>query len=493
MLAWTNPFPSALDAELVWVGLRLAAGLYVIVRAIGARVSLGYTLLWGPAVIFFPIVTATVLFLFGGRKHSALAQAKQRIKAAAQRLAGPIRPAGNAIRLLGDRDGGDTLAALHAEILAAKHRIHLSTYILSPDAVGREIISLLVRRAREGVEVRLLVDAVGSWGTPTRLCRPLLKAGGQVARFNPVLPMQGKGSANWRNHRKLALFDSQVAILGGQNLGLAYMGREPSNRRFRDCSFRVTGPAAAALEQVFIADWCQATDADPAAFADVLRSQPSPQGEAEVEVIPSGPDCVSDPLWEKYVALIENARTSLTIVTPYFIPDQALFRLLVAAATKGRRVRVLVPRRSDHRLLDFARRWYLRQLKEAGAEGAEIPFTTSPAYDQRLVQALQQMLQEVGLKVTIRMTDHPTFLKRRQGNPDEAGSISTGLWSCGCQDADGVINPLFRTGSSWAKYSNPRFDALIDAARATIDEKERLAHYADALRILHEDVPGVGM
>lgn len=368
MLAWTNPFPSALDAELVWVGLRLAAGLYVIVRAIGARVSLGYTLLWGPAVIFFPLVTATVLFLFGGRKHSALAQAKQRIKAAAQRLAGPIRPAGNAIRLLGDRDGGDTLAALHAEILAAKHRIHLSTYILSPDAVGREIISLLVRRAREGVEVRLLVDAVGSWGTPTRLCRPLLKAGGQVARFNPVLPMQGKGSANWRNHRKLALFDSQVAILGGQNLGLAYMGREPSNRRFRDCSFRVAGPAAAALEQVFIADWCQATNADPATFADVLRSQPSPQGEAEVEVIPSGPDCVSDPLWEKYVALIENARTSLTIVTPYFIPDQALFRLLVAAATKGRRVRVLVPRRSDHRLLDFARRWYLRQLKEAGAE-----------------------------------------------------------------------------------------------------------------------------
>jgi len=132
-------------------------------------------------------------------------------------------------------------------------------------------------------------------------------------------------------------------------------------------------------------------------------------------------------------------------------------------------------------------------IKEAGAEGAEIPFTTSPAYDQRLVQALQQMLQEVGLKVAIRMTDHPTFLKRRQGNPDEAGSISTGLWSCGCQDADGVINPLFRTGSAWAKYSNPRFDALIDAARATIDEKERLAHYADALRILHEDVPGVGM
>jgi peptide/nickel transport system substrate-binding protein len=132
-------------------------------------------------------------------------------------------------------------------------------------------------------------------------------------------------------------------------------------------------------------------------------------------------------------------------------------------------------------------------IKEAGAEGAEIPFTTSPAYDSRLVQAIQQMLGDVGLKVTIAMTDHPTFLRRRQGNPSEAGSISTGLWSCGCQDADGVIYPLFRTGSGWAKYSNPRFDAAVDAARVTIDEQQRLKHYRDALNVLYEDVPGVGM
>lgn len=132
-------------------------------------------------------------------------------------------------------------------------------------------------------------------------------------------------------------------------------------------------------------------------------------------------------------------------------------------------------------------------IKEAGAEGAELPFTTSPAYDPRLIQALQQMLQEVGLKVTIQMSDHPTFLKRRQGNPNEAGSISTGLWSCGCQDADGVINPLFHTGTTWSKYSNPRFDAAVDAARATVDEAERMKHYRDAFMILYEDVPGIGM
>ena len=105
-------------------------------------------------------------------------------------------------------------------------------------------------------------------------------------------------------------------------------------------------------------------------------------------------------------------------------------------------------------------------LKEAGAEGAEISFYTSPAYDQRLVQAIQQMLQEVGLKVAISQTDHPTFLKRRQGKPEEAGSISLGRWSCACQDADGVIFPLFQSQSLWAKYANPAFDDAVDAGPA---------------------------
>jgi len=368
MLAWSPSLPSGFDSELAWTALRVAAGLYVVARGVNARLSLAYALLWAPAAIFFPLITAALLLLFGGRKHGALAKAKQRIMATAHRLGGTPPLGGNAFRLLGDRAGREVLTTLEAEIRAAKHRISISTYILSPDAVGREIVGLLAKRAREGVEVRLLVDAVGSWGTPMRLCRALKKAGGQVARFNPVLPMQGKGSANWRNHRKLAVFDGSVAIIGGQNLGLRYMGREPSNRRFRDCSFRLEGPAAAALEQVFIADWCQATDTDPSVFTEVLRQQPARAGDVEAAIIASGPDCLNDPLWEKYVYLIENARESLTIVTPYFVPDQALFRLLLAAAGKGRRVRILVPRRSDHRLVDFARRWYLRQLKEAGAE-----------------------------------------------------------------------------------------------------------------------------
>jgi len=132
-------------------------------------------------------------------------------------------------------------------------------------------------------------------------------------------------------------------------------------------------------------------------------------------------------------------------------------------------------------------------LREANAANAQLSFLTSPAYDRRLVEAIQQMLQDVGFRVDIQMMDHPTFLRRRQGRPDEAGSISLGRWSCACQDADGVIFPLFRTGSIWAKYTNPAFDTEVDAARATLDEARRLVHYRRAFEILRDDVPGVGL
>ena len=132
-------------------------------------------------------------------------------------------------------------------------------------------------------------------------------------------------------------------------------------------------------------------------------------------------------------------------------------------------------------------------IAEAGAAGQTLTFLTSPAYDRRVVEALQQMIQDVSLKVEIQTMDQPTFLRRRQGRPDEAGSLSLGRWSCACQDADGVIFPLFRSGSIWAKYANPAFDTEVDAARAILDPKQRLVHYRKAFEILRDEVPGIGL
>lgn len=132
-------------------------------------------------------------------------------------------------------------------------------------------------------------------------------------------------------------------------------------------------------------------------------------------------------------------------------------------------------------------------VKQAGAEGAKITFLTSPVYSRAMVEAIQQMINDVGLQVTIESSDQATFLKRRQGEAENAGSLALGAWSCACQDADGVIFPLFRSGSLWAKYHNPQFDALVDSARSILDAPQRQEKYRQAYQILRDDVPGLGL
>lgn len=132
-------------------------------------------------------------------------------------------------------------------------------------------------------------------------------------------------------------------------------------------------------------------------------------------------------------------------------------------------------------------------VTEAGAEGATLEFLMSPVFDRRIAEAVQQMLGDVGLKVEITMLDHPTFLRRRQGNPEESGSLALGRWSCACQDADGVLYARYRSGTVWSKWTNTAFDTEVDAARRIIDPATRLAHYKRALEIMREDVPSQGL
>jgi peptide/nickel transport system substrate-binding protein len=130
-------------------------------------------------------------------------------------------------------------------------------------------------------------------------------------------------------------------------------------------------------------------------------------------------------------------------------------------------------------------------LAKAGyPNGVSLTFLTSPAYDQRIVQAIQGQLEPVGINAEIQMVDQPTYLKKIQGSDHDWGDIRYGQWSCSCLDADGVIYPLFRTGSIWSSYTNPKFDSDVDQARTTLDEATRKQLYSDATRILQDDVVG---
>jgi peptide/nickel transport system substrate-binding protein len=130
-------------------------------------------------------------------------------------------------------------------------------------------------------------------------------------------------------------------------------------------------------------------------------------------------------------------------------------------------------------------------VKEAGAEGTKLIFLNSPAYDRRITEAIQQMVTDVGLTVEIKEVDMATYLHLRQGEAAGAGNLAQGRWSCACADADGVIWPLFHTGSLWAKYSNAEFDRAVDAARSSLDEAKRMESYHRAYEILREEVPAL--
>jgi cardiolipin synthase len=339
---------------------------------------------WGLLMLFVPWLGVPLYFLFGGRKSSRLARAKLQVNAYAAQLAAGINiaePPGpevapilaprrkfayNTFHLLGD--GVETYEALRQEIGRAQRSIHLQTFILGRDEYARQIVADLAERARAGVEVKLLVDALGSLGAAGRFVAPLRAAGGRVARFMPMLPIQTKTSANLRNHRKFAIFDRERAVVGGQNIDRRFISARDEPGLFLDFSALIEGPVVAAINRSFVCDWCFAAGDSPREFRELLAHVPESRGPHEVEVMTSGPDVKGDPLWERTLTLVQQCQEEMTIVTPYFIPDEVLFQSLLVQAHLGKRLRLVVPERSNHPMTDFARHHYLRQLHEAGVE-----------------------------------------------------------------------------------------------------------------------------
>lgn len=371
--------------HLLTVGGFLLA-VFLIARLMSEKRQPGNTVAWLLVITLIPYVGVPLYLLFGGRKLRRLVARKTRLTPApvpgasvsnpvatgataqALVLGGACLPVGgNTVRFI--THGEDAFAELTRQIREARHTIHLMTFLLGRDETGRDLVGLLAQRAREGVRVRLLLDAVGCLFTGRGFVDPIRRAGGEVARFMPVLPLQRRGSANLRNHRKIAVFDHRTAILGGHNLAGEYMGPTPRRKRWRDFGAVIEGPAVDLFNEIFLADWCFASGQS----IDVLHAEKDgaasvPSGACELQVVASGPDVAGDPLYEGILSFIQEAEQRVWIITPYFIPDEALFRSLLVKARTGREVKLIVPARSNHRIADHARRFYLRELQEAGAQ-----------------------------------------------------------------------------------------------------------------------------
>jgi cardiolipin synthase len=354
-------------------------------------------LAWLFAVITLPVAGSAAYILFGsnriprkaGRRRRRVAHllkrferwAEQRVKPAgvtdvalpedlapvhtlALRLGQMPAVGGNRVQVF--QEANATYAALEEAIGAARQHIHLLYYIWQPDQTGTHFRDLLVRKAREGVQCRMLLDAIGCARLTRRFTRPLIDAGVQVAFFLPLRPFRKRWTLHLRNHRKIAVIDGVSAFLGSQNIGDEYRGRLKRLSPWYDSHMRIDGPGASFLQQVFAEDWLFATRED--IDRDACFPPPQSAGDSVVQILPTGPDQDISVLGQIIFAAVSSAHESILIATPYFVPDPGLLMALAHACYRGVRVRMVLPTRSDAPLVLWAGRSYYPELLDAGVE-----------------------------------------------------------------------------------------------------------------------------
>ncbi|WP_026362462.1 phospholipase D-like domain-containing protein [Geopsychrobacter electrodiphilus] len=361
--------------------LGFCLALVVIARMIRQRRSPAGSLAWLLIMVLVPYFGIPLYLMLGGRKTRRLADSKTDLALQDQQSPPPQEipeidrllrsygipgaSAGNRVQLCLSGEEGYT--ALTELIDQARESLWVSTFILSPDVVGRDIIERLACRAAAGIKVKVLLDGVGSLHTGKHALAPLRRAGGEVAFFMPVLHRPFRGRTNLRNHRKAVIADDLRVWAGGTNIAAEYIGPIPVPERWCDLSFLLEGPATRHYLSVFDSDWQFATGREHTPPQKCPRSS-TPAGNAILQVVPSGPDVNGDPLYAALISAVFQARERLWIVTPYFIPDETLAEALNLAAHRGVDVQVLVPAKSNHRLADMARGPYLRDLQAAGGQ-----------------------------------------------------------------------------------------------------------------------------
>jgi len=390
----------ASDTQLFgWLStvLLLLDGIIVVVlvpKVIMQRRESGATLAWVLVIVLLPFIGLLGFWLFGTTRlrmrrrkrrkaEEALAHSLARVQPDVEgvRQIGDIPPSllklvhkldrvgplqGNAVQMM--RAGEDVFNALEQAFDAANHHIHLVYYIWEADRTGARLRDALARAARRGVEVRLLLDDVGSRLARPPFFRTLQEAGGQVERFLCVNLLSRRLTLNNRNHRKVVVVDGRVAFTGGMNVGDDYAGLgEP----WQDLHARIEGPVVYSLQEVFCQDWYHATAEDlvSSAYFPVMNDV----GSLCAQFLASGP---ADERWQNIhlvlFAAMNLARQRIWIETPYFVPDRPILMALQTAALRGVDVRLLVPRRSDHWLVTLAGRSFMDDLLAAGVRVFEM-------------------------------------------------------------------------------------------------------------------------
>jgi cardiolipin synthase A/B len=415
--------------------LDVAIVLYLVPRIVIQRRESAATLAWVLFIILLPFGGAFFFHLLGTRRlqrrRARRARTRALIAPAMGRISAVLEPYNVRAGTLEDQrialatrlfniersvaTKGNELTVVHGEamfreleeaIRSAETYVHVQFYIFHPDATGQRVLAALEERARAGVEVRLLIDAVGARDLKHRFVEPLLAAGGKVAQFLPVNPITKPFSVNFRNHRKIVVVDGRLALTGGMNVGDEYLGRKTKHGRWRDTHVIVRGPAALRLQEIFADDWHFSTDeelVDP-------RYYPTPErpGSVVMQVVASGPDATAEAIHRKVFTAITKSEQRVWLTTPYFIPDRAIQVALYTAARRGVDVRLLLPGTSDHLLVLYAGRSFYDELLEAGVRIFE--------YELGMLHAKTMVVDDLWVTIGSANTDMRSFVLNWEAN-----------------------------------------------------------------------------
>lgn len=262
-------------------------------------------------------------------------------------------------------DGKEKFDALLKDLKAAKDHIHLLYYIIRHDHLGTQIADILIKKAKEGVEVRMLYDDMGSRSLSRRYIKRLKQAGVHVDAFFPPKIPKVNFKINFRNHRKLAIIDGKVGYIGGFNIGDEYLGKNKKFGYWRDTHLRIHGNAVRNMQTRFILDWNQASRND-ILYEDRFYIG-AEAGDVGVQIVSSGPDSDWEQIKYGYIKMILSAKEYVYIQTPYFIPDGSLMDALRIAALSGVNITLMIPNKPDHPFVYWATLSHVGELLNAGA------------------------------------------------------------------------------------------------------------------------------
>lgn len=268
-------------------------------------------------------------------------------------------------------DGNEKFDALLEDMRNAREFIHIQYYIIKEDVLFQRIKEVLIQKAGEGVEVRILCDGMGGRFVSKKCWQRLQDCGIHTAIFFPALLRRLHLRMNYRNHRKIVVIDGEIGYVGGFNIGKEYIGLDDKFGYWRDTHLRIEGAAVSGLALRFILDWNYAAREnllDDGREEKYFREPQEKLGSSQIQIISSGPDSKLQNIRNNYLRLINKAEKSIYIQTPYFIPDDAVFNALIVAAYSGVEVNIMIPCKPDHPFVYWATYSYIGDMVMAGAK-----------------------------------------------------------------------------------------------------------------------------